>query len=103
TLQLSPFVGSYLADATGRALYTTGGDLPGDCNTPPQSLCTAECAVSWLAFDAGGRVLPDGLADAGFGTIQRSDGAYQTTYQGWPLYYYKSDLTLGQVTGQGKA
>ncbi len=25
------------------------------------------------------------------------------TYYGWPLYYYKTDLTLGQLTGQGKS
>ena len=102
TVQLSPFVGSYLADASGRSLYTYGADLPGDCNTPPQSLCVADCVVSWPPFDAGARVLPATLSDAGFGTIQRSDGGYQTTYMGWPLYYNKSDLTLGQMTGQGK-
>jgi predicted lipoprotein with Yx(FWY)xxD motif len=103
TIQLSPFVGSYLADTAGRSLYTYGADLPGDCSTPPQSLCIADCVVSWPPFDAGARVLPATLTDAGFGTIQRSDGGYQTTYMGWPLYYYKSDLTLGQMTGQGKA
>jgi predicted lipoprotein with Yx(FWY)xxD motif len=102
TVQVSPFIGSYLADAAGRALYTTGGDLAGDCNLPPQSLCTADCLVSWPAFDAGPRVLPDTLTDAGFGTIERPDGSHQTTYLGWPLYYYKADLLLGQMTGQGK-
>jgi predicted lipoprotein with Yx(FWY)xxD motif len=102
TMQLSPFVGAYLADAAGRALYTFGGDLPGDCNTPPQSLCVADCVVSWPPFDAGARELPEGLSDAGFGTIARGDGTHHTTYMGWPLYYYKSDLVLGQMTGQGK-
>jgi predicted lipoprotein with Yx(FWY)xxD motif len=102
SVQSNPFVGSYLADAAGRTLYTNGADLPGDCQTPPQSLCVADCLVSWPPFDAGARVLPATLTDAGFGTIQRSDGSYQTTYMGWPLYYYKLDLTLGQVTGQGK-
>lgn len=102
TLQLSPFVGGYLADATGRTLYTNGGDLPGDCNTLPQSLCTADCLVSWPVFDAGARVLPPELLDNGFGTIERAEGGYQTTYMGWPLYYYKSDSLLGQMTGQGK-
>jgi predicted lipoprotein with Yx(FWY)xxD motif len=58
--------------------------------------------VSWPPFDAGSRVLGTGLDDAAFGSIDRSDGTRQTTYYGWPLYYYKSDLTLGQLTGQGK-
>lgn len=102
TLQTSPFVGGYLADAAGRTLYTYGADRAGDCSTPPVSNCTADCLVSWPVFDAGGRELPPELSDAGFGTIARAEGGYQTTYMGWPLYYYKTDLTLGQMAGQGK-
>jgi predicted lipoprotein with Yx(FWY)xxD motif len=102
TLQLSPFVGNYLADATGRTLYTYGGDLPGDCHTPPVSQCVTDCALTWPPFDAGARVLAAGIDAQGFGSIQRADGTWQTTYRGWPLYYNKTDLTLGQVTGQGK-
>jgi predicted lipoprotein with Yx(FWY)xxD motif len=102
TLQVSPFVGSYLADATGRSLYFYGGDLPGDCHTPPVSQCITDCLVSWPIFPAGARVLAPGLDDNAFGAILRGDGTWQTTYFGWPLYYYKADLTLGQVAGQGK-
>jgi predicted lipoprotein with Yx(FWY)xxD motif len=102
-LQTSAFLGSYLTDAAGRTLYTYGADLPGDCQTLPQSLCVADCLVSWPLFDAGSRVLGAGLNDAAFGSIDRGDGTWQTTYYGWPLYYYKSDLTLGQLTGQGKS
>jgi len=83
-------------------LYTYGADLAGDCEHPPQSGCIADCLVSWPVFDAGSRVLGPGLSDAGFGVIERPEGGFQTTYMGWPLYYYKSDLTLGQMTGQGK-
>jgi predicted lipoprotein with Yx(FWY)xxD motif len=103
TLQASPFVGSYLADATGRTLYTYGNDLPGDCNTPPVSNCITDCLISWPIFPAGARVLAPGLDDAAFGAILRADGNWQTTYYGWPIYYYKTDLLLGQVAGQGKA
>jgi predicted lipoprotein with Yx(FWY)xxD motif len=102
TLQVSPFVGSYLADAAGRSLYFYGGDLAGDCHTAPVSQCVTDCLVSWPLFPAGARVLAAGLDDNAFGAIQRGDGAWQTTYFGWPLYYYKADLSLGQVTGQGK-
>lgn len=102
TQQLSPFIGAYLADGTGRTLYTYGADLPGNCNTPPQSNCVADCLVSWPVFDAGERILSPELADAGFGTIARPEGGFQTTYMGWPLYYYNKDLTLGMMTGQGK-
>jgi predicted lipoprotein with Yx(FWY)xxD motif len=102
-VQTSPFIGTYLTDAAGRTLYTYGSDVPGDCNTVPVSNCAADCPVSWPIFDAGQRGLGAGLDDANFGTITRSDGLSQTTYFGWPLYYYKNDLTLGQLTGQGKA
>jgi predicted lipoprotein with Yx(FWY)xxD motif len=101
-LQTNAFLGSYLTDAAGRTLYTYGADLPGDCKTPPLSTCVADCVVSWPPFDAGARVLGAGLDDAAFGAIDRGDGTWQTTYYGWPLYYYKADLTLGQLTGQGK-
>lgn len=103
TLQNSPFVGSYLADTTGRTLYTYGNDLPGDCNTPPVSNCVTDCLISWPILPAGERTLPAGLDDGAFGAILRADGAWQTTYYGWPIYYYKTDLLLGQVFGQGKA
>jgi len=103
TLQTSPFVGTYLADTTGRTLYTYGNDLPGDCNTPPVSNCVTDCLISWPIFPAGARVLAPGLDDGAFGAILRADGAWQTTYYGWPIYYYKTDLLLGQVAGQGKA
>jgi predicted lipoprotein with Yx(FWY)xxD motif len=104
TMQTSPFVGTYLADGAGRTLFTYGNDLPGDCqpDNSPRSRCEADCLVSWPVFDAGARVLGPGLSDAGFGSIQRGDGTWQTTYFGWPLYYYKTDLTLGQMAGQGK-
>lgn len=101
-LQPNAFVGSYLTDGAGRTLYTYGADLPGDCHTPPKSTCVADCLVSWPIFEAGDRVLGAGLDDAAFGSVQREDGLWQSTYHGWPLYYYKTDLTLGQMAGQGK-
>jgi predicted lipoprotein with Yx(FWY)xxD motif len=101
-MQVSPFVGNYLTDGAGRTLYTYGGDVAGDCQTPPQSTCVADCLVSWPVFHAPARLLGPGLDDAAFGEIQLGDGSWQSTYMGWPLYYYKADLTLGQLTGQGK-
>lgn len=104
TLLTSPFVGSYLADGAGRTLFVYGNDLPGDCraDNAPKSRCEADCLVSWPIFDAGPRILGPGLSDVGFGSVQRGDGLWQTTYFGWPLYYYKTDLTPGQMGGQGK-
>lgn len=103
TIRTSPFLGSYLADATGRTLYYYGSDLPGDCTTPPVSRCTADCLVTWPPYNAGARALVPGLDDAAFGTIQGNNGVPQTTYYGWPLYYYKDDVAPAQIAGQGKA
>ncbi len=43
-----------------------------------------------------------GLDDGVFGTYERPDGNPQTTYYGWPLYYYLNDTATGMVLGQGK-
>jgi predicted lipoprotein with Yx(FWY)xxD motif len=34
------------------------------------------------------------------GTIARTDGALQVTYNGAPLYYWKNDTKSGDTTGQ---
>src|ERR1039457_4977380 len=36
-----------------------------------------------------------------FGTIKRSDGSTQATYDGHPLYTYKGDSAAGQTGGNG--
>jgi len=69
----------------------------------PISTCVTDCAIAWPVFDAGARTLAAGLDDKAFGTIQRSDGLSQTTYFGWPLYYFRTDLIPGMLGGQAKA
>jgi predicted lipoprotein with Yx(FWY)xxD motif len=100
TIQKSGFANAYLADANGRTLYVFGADSPGDCANDPITTCYKDCPLSWPVFDAGARVVADGLDDALFGTIERTDGLRQTTYRGWPLYYYKNDSQPGDVRGQ---
>jgi predicted lipoprotein with Yx(FWY)xxD motif len=107
-VKVSPSVGKYLANANGMTLYFRSSDLPGDCqdNNPPVSRCTqanAACSTTWPPFNGGARTLDPQLDDAAFGTIQRDDGTFQTTYFGWPLYTYVSDTAAGQTVGQGKA
>lgn len=97
------FLGPYLTDAAGYALYIYGADVPGDCNTPPVSNCYADCPLSWPIFNANARELDPSLNDAVFGTIQRTDGTFQTTYYGWPLYTYKSDTAPNVINGQNRA
>jgi predicted lipoprotein with Yx(FWY)xxD motif len=107
-VRVSPTLGKYLADANGMTLYFRTSDLPGDCQptNPPVSRCTlanSACSVTWPPYNAGERTLDPQLDANAFGTIERDDGTYQTTYYGWPLYLYTSDTTAGQTVGQGKA
>jgi predicted lipoprotein with Yx(FWY)xxD motif len=106
-VRTSPTVGKYLTDRNGMTLYIRTSDLPGDCvdGNPPISRCTlagGACTTTWPVFDAGTRTLDPQLDTNAFGTILRDDGLYQTTYFGWPLYLYLSDVTPGQTIGQSK-
>jgi predicted lipoprotein with Yx(FWY)xxD motif len=103
TVETSPFLGRYLADSTGRTLYTFGNDQPGDCKNMPNTDCVADCLTAWPAFDAGKRTLPSTLSDTAFGSITRADGVTFTTYYGWPLYYYRPDTGKGVINGHGKS
>ena len=87
-------VGQYLADPSGKTLYTYGGDSSG------ASTVTGSLLASWPAYvDKGSTTnLPTGVS-----TIKRTDnGQIQFAYMGLPLYYFVSDST-GQVTGNGVA
>jgi predicted lipoprotein with Yx(FWY)xxD motif len=89
-------VGTILVDANGRTLYLFEKDQPN------QSACAGACASGWpidhtsAAPKAGGQVKASLL-----GTIKRSDGSMQVTYNQHPLYYYAGDTAGGQLNGQG--
>lgn len=97
----SRLVGDYLTDAAGRALYVFGADLAGDCRAVPVSTCFDDCLLSWPIFHAASLELAPELDAAAFGSILREDGLPQTTYYGWPLYYYENDVSPGDITGHG--
>jgi len=92
TTKTDSSLGQYLADPSGKALYTYGGDSSGVSN------CTGSCLATWPAYQDMGSTsgLPSGVS-----TLKRSDnGQTQYTYNGKPLYYFVSDST-GKVTGNG--
>jgi predicted lipoprotein with Yx(FWY)xxD motif len=88
--------GTYLTGTAGRALYLWVAD------GHDQSACSGACAKVWPPVTAASLPAVSGAARASkLGTITRSDGAKQVTYQGHPLYYYVSDSTSGMIHGQG--
>jgi predicted lipoprotein with Yx(FWY)xxD motif len=94
----TPEHGSYLTDASGRALYLLEEDARGS------STCYDACIGLWPPlFAAGGA--PATAADSAvqarlIGTAPRRDGTSQVTYGGHPLYYYAGDRGPGQTLGQ---
>jgi predicted lipoprotein with Yx(FWY)xxD motif len=88
----SPSLGAYLADTKAKALYTYERDSSGVSN------CTGSCLVNWPAYLAAGSV---GSLPAHVGTIKRTDGSTQYTYNNMPLYTFIGDSQAGSVTGDG--
>ena len=87
--------GNYIVDDKGRTLYFFTRDVAGD------SKCTGGCLNSWPVFYQEQVSVSPGLLSSDFGTITRDDGKKQTTYKGWPLYYFSSDANPGDTKGEG--
>jgi predicted lipoprotein with Yx(FWY)xxD motif len=88
--------GTYLTGASGRALYLWVADRSGS------SSCSGACAKVWPPVIASTTPTATGGASASsLGTIARSDGTKQVTYNGHPLYYFAADSKSGMTTGQG--
>jgi predicted lipoprotein with Yx(FWY)xxD motif len=88
--------GSFLTNSAGRAIYLWVKDPKND------SVCSGACAGAWPPVIASGTVTASGAALASdLGTITRSDGSKQVTYDGHPLYYFVGDSGPGTVSGQG--
>jgi len=88
-------VGSYLADADGKTLYWFTKDAPG------KSACAGPCVEKWPLFFRESVAPPEPLKAADFGTLAREDGKKQTTFRGYPLYYWMGDAAAGDTKGQG--
>lgn len=62
------------------------------------SACNDTCATNWppvLVTDGNAGMLPN------LGMVERDDGSMQATFKGRPLYYFASDMAVGDMTGQG--
>jgi predicted lipoprotein with Yx(FWY)xxD motif len=100
-LTTSTTLGSYLVDGSGRTLYIFGNDVPAGATTPAVSNCVTQCLTFWPVFHVDTVTVSGNLSASDFAEIVRTDGAKQTTYKGWPLYYFASDSAAGQTNGQG--
>jgi predicted lipoprotein with Yx(FWY)xxD motif len=88
--------GAFLTDGSGRTVYLWAKD------TTNMSDCSGACAQAWPPVPATGTLTAIGGAQASdLGTITRSDGTKQATYDGHPLYYFVGDSGPGQTAGQG--
>jgi predicted lipoprotein with Yx(FWY)xxD motif len=88
-------IGSYLADGNRKTLYYFAKD---SINI---STCDQACQAVWPLYYAENINIPNSLNKADFGQIVNTEGKKQTTYKGWPLYYYEPDKNPGDTLGEG--
>lgn len=88
-----------LVGPNGMTLYLFSNDEMGTSN------CYDQCAENWppltveddeAAIDVGPTLL------GSVGTIERTDGTYQVTYNDMPLYYFAQDMARGDAVGEGR-
>ncbi len=82
-----------LTNSAGFTLYWFAPD------TSTTSKCTGSCATYWPPVK--GPVTAGSGVTGTLGTITRSDGTTQATYDGHPLYTYAADTAPGQAKGNG--
>lgn len=87
-------LGNYLVDSDGKTLYYFDKDPVG------ASVCSGTCLENWPAFHANGIQVPKGMNASDFSEITREDGTKQTTFKGYPLYYFVKDAKRGDLNGQ---
>jgi len=90
-------LGQIVVDSQGRTLYLFQKD------SGTTSAYTGACASAWPPLRANGQPTVGSGANASMvGTITRSDGNPQVTYNGHPLYRYVGDQKAGDTNGQGQ-
>lgn len=89
-------LGSFLVDSKGMTLYMFKNDAANTSN------CSGSCATNWPPLLTNGAPVAGTGVDASLlGTITRSDGGTQVTYNGLPMYYFAADKAAGDTKGQG--
>ena len=98
-VQRVPGLTPIVTSATGRTVYR----FDNDSANPSKSTCVDACLKLWEPVLAGSGVEIDGggIDERLIDTIDRPEGE-QVTLKGWPLYYFKDDVKLGELAGQGR-
>ncbi len=93
---ISGIPGKALVGSNGRTLYLFQADMHGT------SACSGACAAAWPPdIVTGTPQAGSGVSQSLLGTITRTDGTVQVTYDGHPLYYFTADTAAGTAHGQG--
>jgi predicted lipoprotein with Yx(FWY)xxD motif len=87
--------GAILTSGTGYTLYWFSKD------TATASACGDVCASNWPPVTGTPRPAAGVSLPGKLGTISRSGGVIQATYDGHPLYTYAGDFEPGDVGGDG--
>jgi predicted lipoprotein with Yx(FWY)xxD motif len=92
--------GTVVVNSRGMTLYAFTRDSRG------KSSCYGTCAKVWIPLTTKGSVVVkggSGLSQKLAGKIKRTNGAYQVTYGGHPLYRFTGDTKPGQQNGENKS
>jgi predicted lipoprotein with Yx(FWY)xxD motif len=89
----STSLGMVLTTAQGMTVYWFAADHG------TMSACSGNCAAAWPPVIGMPKAAAGVTLTGTFGTITRSDGSKQATYNGHPLYTFKADTSPGQVNG----
>lgn len=88
-------IGTVLTNAKGHTIYWFAID------TPHKSNCTGSCLTYWPPVLGSSASVSGTSLPGTWGTITRSNGQKQLTYDGHPLYTYAGDTSAGMTSGNG--
>jgi predicted lipoprotein with Yx(FWY)xxD motif len=92
--------GNVVVNSSGLTLYGYTKD------TKNSSACNGSCTSVWVPVLTHGSTVVksgSGLKQSLVGKFKRSNGAFQVTYNGHPLYHYRGDSKAGQQNGENKS
>jgi predicted lipoprotein with Yx(FWY)xxD motif len=96
TIRKTP-IGYVLADANGYTIYWYARDPQGGS----RPACAGRCLLTWFPVTGKPTAVKGGRLHAVLGSITRSTGQVQATYNGYPLYTFGSDSAPGMTNGNG--